>query len=81
MAQRTWKYWRYKVGHGHDREYILLAVAALVLSQLKRAHGISVEAQKQLNDYKFKLKKAEQDITSLEGTVSEPSLSSWKSCY
>jgi len=31
---------------------------------------VAVEAQKQLNDYKYKLKKAEQDITTLEGNVS-----------
>ena len=30
----------------------------------------SVEAQRQVSDYKFKLKKAEQDITQLEGNVS-----------
>jgi hypothetical protein len=28
-----------------------------------------VEAQKQLNDYKFRLKKAEQEITTFEGNV------------
>ena len=31
---------------------------------------IAVEAQKQLTDYRYKLKKAEQDITALEGNVS-----------
>ncbi len=31
---------------------------------------ILVEAQRQVSDYKFKLKKAEQDITQLEGNVS-----------
>ena len=29
------------------------------------------EAQRTVNEYKFKLKKAEQDITQLDGTVSE----------
>ena len=31
---------------------------------------LTVEAQKQVNDYKFRLNKAEQDITMLEGNVS-----------
>jgi hypothetical protein len=30
----------------------------------------SAELQRQLNDYKLKLKKAEQEITTLEGNVS-----------
>ena len=32
-----------------------------------------MEAQKQLTDYRYKLKKAEQDITALEGNVSAAS--------
>ena len=32
--------------------------------------AFAVEAQRQVQDYKFKLKKAEQDITTLEGNVS-----------
>lgn len=50
--------------------YMIPTLEEIILHIMDVLHLFSVEAQRQVQDYKFKLKKAEQDITTLEGNVS-----------